>query len=167
MPHAPCCRPATVAAVAAVALLAACAPTPAGSAADTGQAQARAAILRADSAFADSTAATGPEGWTAFFAADGVMFPPRGRIDGQEAIRAAMEGAFAPGTPMLRWHPVDAVVGGAGDLGYTLGRWSSVLPQPDGRDSVLSEGNYVTIWRRQADGTWRVAVDIGNRDPEP
>ena len=26
-------------------------------------------------------------------------------------------------------------------------------------------GNYVTIWRRQGDGSWKVAVDIGNADP--
>jgi len=155
------------AALATLALVAACTPAPGRSATDAAQAEARAAILRADSAFADSTAAKGADGWTAFFAGNGVMFPPRGRIDGQDAIRTAMDGAFAPGSPMLRWHPVDAVVGGGGDLGYTLGRWVSVLSLADGRDSVLSQGNYVTIWRRQADGAWRVAVDIGNRDPEP
>lgn len=145
------------------ALALACAPA----APSVDLAAARTAIFQADSAFADSTAALGPDGWTAFFANDGVMFPPHGRIDGQESIRSAMEGAFAPGTPALRWHPVEGVVGSGGDLGYTLGRWASVSTLADGRDSVLAEGNYVTIWRKQAEGDWRVAVDIGNKDAAP
>jgi ketosteroid isomerase-like protein len=46
------------------------------------------------------------------------------------------------------------------DLGYTIGKWqvrSRAHP-----DSVFSHGNYVTIWRKQPDGSWKAAVDIGN-----
>lgn len=49
-------------------------------------------------------------------------------------------------------------------MGYTLGRWQSVGTAATGADTVLSEGHYVTIWRKTADGVWRVAVDIGNTD---
>jgi ketosteroid isomerase-like protein len=48
-------------------------------------------------------------------------------------------------------------------VGYTIGRWESVTSTA-GRDSVRARGNYVTIWQKQRDGSWKVAVDIGNDD---
>ncbi len=35
----------------------------------------------------------------------------------------------------------------------------------DGAWTADGSGNYVTIWRRQGNGSWKVAVDIGNADP--
>jgi len=126
----------------------------------------RAALLEADRQFAEETDARGADGWAERFLPDGVMFPPRGRVDGREAIRERMVPAFAPERPKLRWEPGTAVLGASADLGYTLGRWKSVAALAGGGDSTLAQGNYVTIWRKDAGGVWRVAVDIGNSDPQ-
>jgi ketosteroid isomerase-like protein len=32
---------------------------------------------------------------------------------------------------------------------------------------VASYGKYVTIWKKQRSGAWRVALDIGNASPAP
>ncbi len=142
-------------------LLGACssAPEPAASTED-----ARLALFRADSLFAYETAERGADGWADHFRTDGVMFPSSGRVDSQDAIRDFMAPALTPDGPSLEWTPTDAVVGAGGDLGYTLGRWMSRVPSAAGEDSIVASGNYVTIWRRDSTGTWRVAVDIGNRD---
>jgi len=124
----------------------------------------RVSLLRADSLFAVQTAARGAEGWADFFDVSGIQFPSSGRIEGREAIRAYMAPAFGPDQPRLEWHPTEAHVGAGAELGYTLGRWQSVRATPAGIDTVLGEGNYVTIWRKTAEGEWRVAVDIGNTD---
>lgn len=55
----------------------------------------------------------------------------------------------------------------SGDLGCTIGRWASRALGKDGRWTVQGRGNYVTIWRRERDGSWKVAVDVGNADPAP
>lgn len=124
-------------------------------------------LRQADLDFAAATAARGPDGWAEFFMPDGIMFPPSGMVDGREAIRTAMDGAFQPGT-RLEWQPERAFAAESGDLGYTIGRWASVVVQPDGTDSVTARGNYVSIWKRDASGEWRVAADIGNTDaPDP
>jgi ketosteroid isomerase-like protein len=123
-------------------------------------------LLDADRAFASETAARGAEGWAAWFEENGRMYRERGYVDGRAAIQAAMEPAFADSTRALRWAPDTAVVAASGDVGYTLGHWESVLRTPAG-DSVLGRGNYVTIWRRQSDGTWKVAADIGNSAEHP
>jgi ketosteroid isomerase-like protein len=120
------------------------------------------ALLEADRAFAAETAERGAEGWAAWFAEDGRMYRERGYVDGRAAIRDAMVPAFADSTRALRWEPDTAVVAASGDLGYTLGHWEAVVRTPGG-DSVVGRGNYVTLWRLQSDGTWKVATDIGNQ----
>jgi ketosteroid isomerase-like protein len=122
--------------------------------------------MRADEEFAKATGAKGADGWASFFADSGAMFPRNGVVAGRERIRSFMTRAFADSTHKLRWRPVSAVVARSGDLGYTVGGWESV-ESAGGRDSVVARGNYVTIWRTQRDGSWKVAVDIGNDGAPP
>jgi ketosteroid isomerase-like protein len=126
----------------------------------------RRALLAADSLFLVEVEQRGADGWADFFLAEGVQFPGSGRVDGRDEIRELMGEAFAPGMPRLVWAPTEAQVGSGGDLGYTLGRWQSIGIDAAGSDVLLGEGHYVTIWRKTSDGTWRVAVDIGNTDAE-
>jgi len=121
------------------------------------------ALLQADRDFAAATAERGGEGWADWFAADGVMFPNSGRVDGQDAIRKRMLPAFS-GDIRLRWDPVTAVVAESGDLGYTLGRWEQVRVTEGAADTSLATGSYVSIWKKVKGQGWRVAVDIGNSD---
>ena len=123
-------------------------------------------VMEADRAFASATAERGGEGWAAYFAPDGRMYRQRGYVDGRDAIRELMVPAFADTTTALRWDPDTAVVAAAGDLAYTLGHWESVVRTAAG-DSVVARGNYVTLWRRQSDGSWKVALDIGNQAAAP
>lgn len=141
--------------VSVVAGLAACAPW--------GPPAAPNDLMEADRAFARATAARGADGWATWFAADGRMYRTRGYVDGRDAIREAMVPAFADSTRRLRWDPDTAFVAASGDLGYTLGHWEAVVLTAAG-DSVAGRGNYVTIWRRQTDGSWKVAADIGNQE---
>jgi ketosteroid isomerase-like protein len=136
-----------------------------GAAADDLEAE-RQALLQADRDFAAATAKRGGDAWGDIFAEDGVLFPQKGRVDGNEAVRETMKPAFGEGLPMLRWEPTEAVVGSGGDLGYTLGRWEMVAESADGKESISSRGNYVTIWRKIPGQGWRIVVDIGNEDAE-
>jgi ketosteroid isomerase-like protein len=143
---------------AAAGLVVACAGRPDAAAA-------RAALMAADRAFAEASARRGAEGWTSYFEADARQFHTRGVSIGTDSIRAVMTRAFADTTRRLLWEPVRAVVAASGDLGYTIGRWESRALGKDGTWTAAGTGNYVTIWRRQGDGSWKVSVDIGNADP--
>lgn len=65
------------------------------------------------------------------------------------------------GTRDIRWEPRDGEVALSGELGFTWGDWS-VREQ----DSTYY-GNYVTVWKRGADGKWRMRLDGGNETPGP
>lgn len=122
-----------------------------------------AALRDTDVAFARATADSGADGWVAYFADDGVMFRPGGVIQGRDSIRAVVTAWFADDTFSLSWEPTHAEGSEAEDLGYTYGRYQST-----GRDAtgavIRSTGSYVTVWRRQPDGTWKVALDVGTPD---
>ena len=123
----------------------------------------RRALMDADRAFSDDTAKRGVEGWTAWFAEDGVMLPAGAPLaEGKAAIRARMARSLTyPGFSLV-WQPLRAEVSASGDLGYTLGRFEASTTDKSGQRTVLQRGKYVSIWKKQPDGSWKVAVDVGN-----
>jgi len=125
----------------------------------------RTTLMDVDRAFDKATAAKGIEGWVEF-AADDAVFMPEGLdfVRGKEAVRKFYTPMFARKGFTLRWEPIEAVVAASGDLGYTLGRWKSTAINPEGK-TVTGQGKYLTIWKKQKDGSWKAAVDVGNTTP--
>jgi ketosteroid isomerase-like protein len=54
----------------------------------------------------------------------------------------------------------------SGDLGFTQGTYEATMTGPDDRP-VVEGGKWVTVWRRDAKGQWRVTTDIANTDAPP
>jgi uncharacterized protein (TIGR02246 family) len=46
------------------------------------------------------------------------------------------------------------------DLAYETGKYSYTFT-PAGEKETKSDGHYVTIWKKQRDGGWRIVADIG------
>ena len=65
------------------------------------------------------------------------------------------------GPKSLTWEPVYAEVAESGELGYTWGNWKFV------QKDTTYYGNYFTVWKKQQDGSWKVALDGGNTTPPP
>lgn len=82
-------------------------------------------------------------------------------VHGREAIFRAMSDS-SPGE--LRWRPVGADLARSSDLGYTLGTYE-FRPRDAGAQPETSHGKYVTVWKKQPDGSWKFVVDIGNASP--
>jgi len=138
-------------------------PAPAGPAAPArpvrGPADAR-QLKSADSAFAALSVAHGAQAaFLSFAASEAVLLGPPGApmMHGREAIGAAF--AEFPADAVLDWAPVTADVAGSGDLGCTVGEASIVARN--------SYSKYVTVWKRQADGSWKFVADGGNARPAP
>jgi ketosteroid isomerase-like protein len=58
----------------------------------------------------------------------------------------------------LVWEPRGGDIAQSGDLGYTYGVYRM---QPKVLDTTIF-GTYISIWKKQADGTWRFVLDSGN-----
>lgn len=120
-------------------------------------------LVEADRRFADAVARQGLGAWVSAFATGGRMISGGESFIGIEAIRRRMLPAFADSTFTLTWDPVYAEVSASGDLGYTVGRYTTSVGAGDAADT--EQGTYLTVWRRQDDGSWKVQADIGNAAP--
>lgn len=122
----------------------------------------RAELEQADRAFARRVRDTRLDGWVDGFAEDGMVLPADGPIaTGPSAIRELFAPLFAEPGFEISWAPVGAEVASSGDFGYTFGDWRTSMPTA-GAEVKEAEGKYVTVWRRDRDGRWRVLLDIGN-----
>jgi ketosteroid isomerase-like protein len=100
------------------------------------------------------------------FAAPDVSFldiDPR-KWRGYEAVRERM-GPDQPGVSVT-WSAYFTDVSDDGTLGYNYGRYEWREPGKDGKE-IVATGWFLTIWKRQPDGTWRYVMDQGSPDPKP
>jgi ketosteroid isomerase-like protein len=93
-----------------------------------------------------------------YFAADASAYVPgTPLLKGQAAIKDAVTQMFAAPGFSLQWMATKAEISGSGDIGYTAGSYQ-IGPE---------KGKYVTVWKKQADGSWKVVEDIFNADTPP
>ncbi|MEA3064848.1 MAG: hypothetical protein QOJ27_1294, partial [Sphingomonadales bacterium] len=107
-------------------------------------------VVEAERAFARAAQTDGANAaFLRYSAPDGLVFQP-----GPTLARKAL--ADHPIPPVqLHWWPVYAGIAASGDLGFTTG------PYAVGSGERQGHGWYFTIWRRQADGSWRWVLDHG------
>jgi ketosteroid isomerase-like protein len=126
----------------------------------------RESLLRTDREFSRRSAEKGrAEAFLAYMAEGAMYLPPGAKpvTDREEVRRHLSQG---PPDLVLTWEPIFAEVSTAGDLGCTIGEWKATGTVRDGKPFV-SRGKYLTVWKRQADGTWKWVTDLGNEDPPP
>ncbi len=85
---------------------------------------------------------------------------------GKPAFRELWAPLFEDPSTSISWAPVVAKASQSGDMGYTTGMYEIRGTGEDGTPRIR-RGSYVTIWTRQADGTWKVALDMGTPVPPP
>ncbi|MFH1852534.1 MAG: DUF4440 domain-containing protein [Candidatus Neomarinimicrobiota bacterium] len=122
------------------------------------------ALLAADRAFSELSVEKGvPAAFDQFMVDDAVIFRDQALpFEGREQIRKLF--ANYPDATLI-WEPYLAEVAASGDLGYTLGCWTFSLVNENG-ETRKSTGRYVTIWKKQADDSWKYVFDTGISDPE-
>jgi ketosteroid isomerase-like protein len=120
-------------------------------------------LLKMESDFQKATAEKGWDGYVTYFADDGVELPNgESAVKGKPAIRKSL-GDWEPGMS-LTWTPTGSAMAASGDLGYTYGDYTLKTKDKDGHP-VARYGKYMTVWKKQKDGSWKVAADMGNNAP--
>ena len=54
----------------------------------------------------------------------------------------------------------------SGDLGYAQGAYTIAYTDPKTKRKMMEKGNYVTVYKKQADGSWKIVADINTPDSE-
>lgn len=60
---------------------------------------------------------------------------------------------------LLTWQPTFAEIAISEELGYTVGNFQ--VHNLTDEDKPLSYGSFFTLWKKQTDGNWKVALDFG------
>jgi ketosteroid isomerase-like protein len=116
-------------------------------------------IASVDNEYSNLSVAKGmPAASVEYFAEDGIAFAPSA-VNGKKYWASRTN---FPGT--LIWQPVFAFAAAGGDLGFTTGPWDL---KKGSEQPSLGYGHYVTIWSKQRDGKWKIALDVGIENPEP
>src|SRR5436190_3829703 len=89
----------------------------------------------------------------AFLADDAVVFRP-GPVNGKEAWEKRAE----TGSDLI-WEPTFAAIARSADFGYTTGPAKWKANKKD--EKFLGYGQFISIWKKQKDGSWKVALDCG------
>ena len=110
-------------------------------------------LVQAERTFAGTAASAGTRtAFLEFLAADGVVFDA-GPVNGRSVWEQRPEGGA-----ILSWAPAIADVSAAGDMGYTSGPWE-VRATPEAES--VGWGHFVSVWKKDVDGNWKVAADGG------
>jgi uncharacterized protein (TIGR02246 family) len=95
----------------------------------------------------------------AIFADDAVRIPPNAPpLIGKEAIRAYFQQHFDQFASEQESILVDYKV--SGDLAFTRGTWKNIVTPKAGGESRTVNGSWVSIYRKQSDGTWKCICNI-------
>lgn len=110
-------------------------------------------VRAAEAAFARSMAERDHAAFVAHLAAEAIFFSERGVLRGRDAVAADWKRYYEGPTAPFAWQPESVEVLDSGTLAHSSGPVFAA----DGRRIAT----FNSIWRREADGRWRIVFDKG------
>jgi|tagenome__1003787_1003787.scaffolds.fasta_scaffold19641776_1 ketosteroid isomerase-like protein len=100
--------------------------------------------------------------WMSYFA-DNATVPAATPLAGKQALTEHYQKVFSNPDLSLSWEPIKAEVFPGGKMGYTVGKYLAHSKDKDGK-AAEETGRYITIWKKQDDGSWKIVADTGSDD---
>ena len=99
-----------------------------------------------------------------YYAESAVVMPPNASAaTTNESIRSAWKEMLTSPGAAISWKTTKVEVANSGDLAYVSGPYEETMTDASGKP-VKDRGKYVEVFKKQADGTWKVVADIWNSD---
>ena len=96
-----------------------------------------------------------------------LMAPGSPAISGKDAIRTALQGMLSDQALTLQFQASVVDVAKSGDVGYTQGSYTMTMTDPQTKQLIHDHGSYVTVYRKQADQSWKAVSDIASSAVPP
>ena len=123
-----------------------------------------AAIRALDTQFVKDAAAKDADKIAALYTDDAVIFATGvPAVVGKDNIRKAIEQMLAGPSRQFVFSNVTVDVARSGDLAEDRGSGQVTILDKDGKP-VTETSEYVLVWKKQADGSWKIAADTSARD---
>ncbi len=95
-----------------------------------------------------------------YYASDAIFAMPGRTVKGTEAIKKAITDDLGDPGFTLTFANEKTDVASSGDLAYTSGTFNVSYTNPQTKKIDKVAGTYVTVFRKQADGSWKAVADI-------
>jgi ketosteroid isomerase-like protein len=119
-------------------------------------------LMELENRFAASVAKGGGKAFATWFADDAVILNNgKPAILGRGAIAAQAQ--WGPAVDQLTLTPQAAQMGPSNDMGFTWGHYEGHSKDHNGQP-IVTQGRYMTVWKKLPDGTWKVALDASAED---
>ena len=151
--------------LALAAVAASCSSTPAPTPVIDSRAVDVQAVKDVEAAWLKDMAAKDADKFASYFAEDGSgLYPGAPVVNGKAAIKEMIAKFLAD--PNASWTAQDTrvVASKGGDMVYAQGTYSMTMTNPKTKKPMTDKGKYLTVFTKQADGSWKVAADTFNSD---
>ncbi len=103
--------------------------------------------------------------FASLFVEDGIRLVNNGAVTrGRAAIQAALEGITSD---FISFRTDNITIGGQGDLAYSWMDYDLTLVASDGAEPSIFYGRFLTVMRKQPDGSWLFVAVMFNPRPSP
>jgi len=123
------------------------------------------AVKEVEAAWTKDMATKDVDKWASYFAEDGCgLYPGTGILNGKAALKAAMASVFADPNFSVTFQSTKAVASKGGDMVYILGTYTGTMTNSKTKKPMTDKGKYLTVYTKQADGSWKAVADTYNSD---
>jgi uncharacterized protein (TIGR02246 family) len=124
-----------------------------------------AAVKSLEAAWSKDAATKDADKFASYYSDDAsVLMPNAPIINGKENIKAAYKPMLADPNFALTFESTHVEASKGGDLVYSVGTYSMTMSAPKGKKAVNDKGKYLTVFKKQADGSWKAVADMINSD---
>jgi len=152
-----------------VVIAVACSTAPTAAPAPAAPPDTRAADVQAvkdlEAAWVKDAATKDAAKWAAYFTDDGAgLYPGAPTVTGKEALTASMKPMLADPNFALTFASTKTVASKGGDMIYSWGTYTMTMTNPKTKKPMTDHGKFLTVYMKQADGSWKAVADTFNSD---
>ncbi|MGA2075210.1 MAG: SgcJ/EcaC family oxidoreductase [Terriglobia bacterium] len=96
-----------------------------------------------------------------------LMAPGTAPAVGKDAIRSGLKQMVADPALSLKFEATRVEVASGGGMAYTQGSYTMTMTDPSTKKPINDKGSYVTVYKKQADSSWKAVSDIASSATPP
>jgi uncharacterized protein (TIGR02246 family) len=123
------------------------------------------AVKAVETAWVRDIATKDADKFASYYAENAALLMPNApAITGRDNIEAALKPMLADPNFALTFQASKAEASKGGDFVYTVGTYSMTMSSPKDKKPVTDKGKYLTVFKKQADGSWKAVADMISSD---
>jgi uncharacterized protein (TIGR02246 family) len=99
-----------------------------------------------------------------FYAPDAALLMPGTPVARGPAIKPLLRKLMADPNFSVSYQTAKFEAAESGELGYTRGTYAMTMTDPQTRKVMKETGKYLTVYAKQADGSWKIIDDVTTPD---